>query len=139
MSDNHYIQSRAALLEALKASVGTAYPLLTGTSLEDKAPRYYRFSYLPAGDDPATLGTSGQDEFTGLAQVDVCSLATEGFKAHYDMLASVRSAYSYSVPLTYGSTTVRITSVETNSIEVDNDLYSRTAVSIYFTYRIQRG
>ena len=139
MSDNHYIQSRAALLEALKASVGTVYPLLTGTILEDKAPRYYRFSYLPAGDDPATLGTNGQDEFTGLAQVDVCSLATEGFKAHYDMLAAVRSAYSYSQPLTYGKTAVMVSSVTASPVPVDNDLYSRTALTIYFSYRVQRG
>ena len=132
---NHYLESRAALLAAISHLV----PVSTDATLTDKADKYYRFIYLPSGDTPATLGDGGQDEHTGFAQIDVCSKAALGFKAHSDMIHAARSAYSYSQPLTYGQTTVMVSSVTASPVPVDDDLYSRTALTIYFKYRVKRG
>lgn len=132
---NHYLESRAALL----AEISHLTPVSTAATLTDKADKYYRFIYLPSGDTPVTLGAGGQDEYTGFAQIDVCSKAAKGFKAHSDMIHAARSAYSYSKPLTYGQTTVMVSSVTASPVPVDNDLYSRTALTIYFSYRVQRG
>ena len=132
---NHYLESRAALL----AAISHLTPVSTDATLTDKADKYYRFIYLPSGDTPATLGDGGQDEYAGFAQIDVCSKAALGFKAHSDMVHAARSAYSYSKPLTYGKTAVMVSSVTASPVPVDNDLYSRTALTIYFKYRVQRG
>ena len=132
---NHYLESRAALL----AAISHLTPVSTDATLTDKADKYYRFIYLPSGDTPATLGDGGQDEYTGFAQIDVCSKAALGFKSHSDMIHAARSAYSYSHPLTYGQTTVMVSSVTASPVPVDNDLCSRTALTIYFSYRVQRG
>ena len=132
---NHYLESRAALL----AAISHLTPVSTDATLTDKADKYYRFIYLPSGDTPATLGVGGQDEYAGFAQIDVCSKASMGFKAHLDMVAAARAAYSYSQPLTYGKTAVMVSSVAASPVPVDNDLYSRTALTIYFKYRVQRG
>ena len=132
---NHYLESRAALL----AAISHLTPVSTAATLTDKADKYYRFIYLPSGDTPATLGVGGQDEYTGFAQIDVCSKAALGFKAHTDMIHAARSAYSYSQPLTYGQTTVMVSSVTASPVPVDDDQYSRTALTIYFKYRVQRG
>ena len=102
-------------------------------ALTDKADKYYRFIYLPSGDTPATLGDGGQDEYTGFAQIDVCSKVALGFKAHSDMIHAARSAYSYSHPLTYGQTTVMVSSVTASPVPVDDDQYSRTALTIYYS------
>lgn len=132
---NHYLESRAALL----AAISHLTPVSTAATLTDKADKYYRFIYLPSGDTPATMGDGGQDEYTGFAQIDVCSKAAKGLKTHSDMIHAARSAYSYSKPLTYGQTTVMVSSVTASPVPVDNDLYSRTALTIYFKYRVQRG
>lgn len=132
---NHYLESRAALL----AAISHLTPVSTGATLTDKADKYYRFIYLPSGDTPATLGAGGQDEYTGFAQIDVCSKVAKGFKAHSDMIHAARSAYSYSKPLTYGKTAVMVSSVTASPVPVDDDQYSRTALTIYFKYRVQRG
>ena len=132
---NHYLESRAALL----AAISHLTPVSTAATLTDKADKYYRFIYLPSGDTPATLGDGGQDEYTGFAQIDVCSKAVLGFKEHLDMVAAARAAYSYSQPLTYGKTAVMVSSVTASPVPVDNDQYSRTALTIYFSYRVQRG
>lgn len=132
---NHYLESRAALL----AAISHLTPVSTAATLTDKADKYYRFIYLPSGDTPATLGDGGQDEYTGFAQIDVCSKVAKGFKAHSDMIHAARSAYSYSQPLTYGQTTVMVSSVTASPVPVDDDQYSRTALTIYFKYRVQRG
>lgn len=132
---NHYLESRAALL----AAISHLTPVSTAATLTDKADKYYRFIYLPSGDTPATLGGGGQDEYTGFAQIDVCSKVALGFKAHSDMIHAARSAYSYSKPLTYGQTTVMVSSVTASPVPVDDDQYSRTALTIYFKYRVQRG
>ena len=132
---NHYLESRAALL----AAISHLTPVSTDATLTDKADKYYRFIYLPSGDTPATLGDGGQDEYAGFAQIDVCSKVAKGFKTHSDMIHAARSAYSYSKPLTYGQTTVMVSSVTASPVPVDNDLYSRTALTIYFKYRVQRG
>ena len=132
---NHYLESRAALL----AAISHLTPVSTAATLTNKADKYYRFIYLPSGDTPATLGDGGQDEYTGFVQIDVCSKVVLGFKAHSDMIHAARSAYSYSQPLTYGQTTVMVSSVTASPVPVDNDLYSRTALTIYFKYRVQRG
>lgn len=132
---NHYLESRAALL----AAISHLTPVSTAATLTDKADKYYRFIYLPSGDIPVTLGVGGQDECTGFAQIDVCSKAALGFKAHSDMIHAARSAYSYSQPLTYGQTAVMVSSVTASPVPVDDDQYSRTALTIYFSYRVQRG
>ena len=132
---NHYLESRAALL----AAISHLTPVSTDATLTDKADKYYRFIYLPSGDTPATLGVGGQDEYDGFAQIDVCSKAALGFKAHSDMIHAARAAYSYSQPLTYGKTAVMVSSVTASPVPVDNDLYRRTALTIYFKYRVQRG
>lgn len=132
---NHYLESRAALL----AAISHLTPVSTAATLTDKADKYYRFIYLPSGDTPATLGVGGQDEYTGFAQIDVCSKAALGFKTHSDMIHAARSAYSYTQPLTYGQTTVMVSSVTASPVPVDDDQYSRTALTIYFKYRVQRG
>lgn len=132
---NHYLESSAALL----AAISHLTPVSTAATLTDKADKYYRFIYLPSGDTPATLGAGGQDEYTGFAQIDVCSKAALGFKTHSDMIHAARSAYSYSQPLTYGKTAVMVSSVTASPVPVDNDQYSRTALTIYFKYRVQRG
>lgn len=132
---NHYLESRAALL----AAISHLTPVSTAATLTDKADKYYRFIYLPSGDTPATLGDGGQDEHTGFAQIDVCSKVAKGFKAHSDMIHAARSAYSYSKPLTYGKTAVMVSSVTASPVPVDDDQYSRTALTIYFKYRVQRG
>ena len=132
---NHYLESRAALL----AAISHLTPVSTDATLTDKADKYYRFIYLPSGDTPTTLGDGGQDEYTGFAQIDVCSKVALGFKAHSDMIHAARSAYSYSQPLTYGQTTVMVSSVTASPVPVDDDQYSRTALTIYFKYRVQRG
>ena len=132
---NHYLESRAALL----AAISHLTPVSTAATLTDKADKYYRFIYLPSGDTPATLGDGGQDEHTGFAQIDVCSKVANGFKTHSDMIHAARGAYSYSQPLTYGQTTVMVSSVTASPVPVDDDLYSRTALTIYFKYRVKRG
>lgn len=132
---NHYLESRAALL----AAISHLTPVSTAATLTNKADKYYRFIYLPSGDTPATLGVGGQDEYAGFAQIDVCSKSALGFKAHSDMIHAARSAYSYSKPLTYGQTTVMVSSVTASPVPVDDDQYSRTALTIYFKYRVQRG
>lgn len=132
---NHYLESRAALL----AAISHLTPISADSTLTDKHDQYYRFVYMPSGDAPVTLGDGGLDEHTGLAQVDVCSKIALGFKVHLDMVSAVRAAYSYSKLLTYGKTAVMLSSITANPVPVDNDLYSRTAITINFKYRVQRG
>lgn len=132
---NHYLESRAALL----AAISHLTPVSTDATLTDKADKYYRFIYLPSGDTPATLGAGGQDEYTGFAQIDVCSKVSLGPKVHSDMLYAARMAYSYSRALTYGKTAVMVSFSKASPVPVDNDLYSRTALTIYFKYRVQRS
>ncbi|MEG1651947.1 MAG: phage tail terminator-like protein [Hafnia sp.] len=134
---NHYLSSRAALLAALKAKTGST-KIITDGSFDNKEPQYLRFTYMPSGDTPATLGVNGDDEFVGFAQVDCCTLASKGFKAHFDMIANIRSAYSYSVPLNYAGVSVNVTEVSAEPVPIDNDMYQRMALSIFFSYRVGR-
>ena len=135
---SHYLDARAALLTALKKQVGDTKLIADGV-LDDKEERYFRFSYLPAGDTPTTLGQHGKDTHTGLAQIDVCTKAALGFKAHYELVTTARDAYAYGVAMPYGSVSVTIAEVTIAPVSVDGDLYRRSALSVYFTYRVNRN
>jgi hypothetical protein len=134
---NHYLDSRAALLTALKAATGSEKVIIDG-SFDDKSPKFYTFSYLPAGDAVATLGDHGLDEYAGLAQIDCYSMISLGFKAHLDMQMLARSAYRHGEVLSYGGVDVRVSGASLSAVPADNKLYSRTSISVYFRYRIER-
>ena len=135
---NHYLESRAALITALKSAIGDT-KLIIENEVEDAADQCLQFHYLPAGDDVSTLGSNGFDEYTGFAQIDICTKINTGFKPQLDLLAMVRAAYSYSRPLTYGKVQLRLTTVDVSGGIIDEPVYYRRAVSVYFTYRVQRG
>jgi len=61
---------RQKLAEALPASVGNTAFENQPFSRKGKA-KWFEFHFLPNAPDVATLGAGGQDEFTGIAQLDI--------------------------------------------------------------------
>lgn len=111
MSDPADIEKalRTAFIAALPASAGkTAFENQT---FDPKGkPKWFAFHFLPNKPDVATLGLGGQDACTGIAQIDIhVPLGTGKEAVDADFLA-LRSAFTPSVLLRYGSAAVTIKS-----------------------------
>lgn len=134
---NHYLESRAAIVTALKAVIGEI-PLYTENKPAPSSGEYIQFWYDPASRSAATLGEGGQDELTGFAQIDVAYESAGGFKRPLELLGIVESAFNLSRQLTYGATTVNITGLDASPARNDDTNRFIRSVTVYYRYRKSR-
>lgn len=100
---------RTAFIAALPASVGkTAFE---NQPFDPKGQRkWFAFHFLPNKPDVASLGLGGQDEHSGIAQIDIHIPKGTG-KGDVDAdFTALRSAFTPSQILSYGSAAVTIRS-----------------------------
>lgn len=134
---NHYLESRAAIVTALKAAIGEI-PLYTENKPAPASGEYIQFWYDPASRSAATLGEGGQDELAGFAQIDVAYESAGGFKRPLELLGIVESAFNLSRQLTYGVTTVNITGLKVSPARNDESNRFIRSVTVYYRYRKSR-
>lgn len=134
---NHYLESRAAIVTALKAAI-REIPLYTENKPAPASGEYFQFWYDPASRSAATLGEGGQDELSGFAQIDVAYESAAGFKRPLELLGIVESAFNLSRQLTYGATTVNITGLDVSPARNDDSNRFIRSVTVYYRYRKSR-
>lgn len=134
---NHYLESRAAIVTALKAAI-REIPLYTENKPAPASGEYFQFWYDPASRSAATLGEGGQDELSGFAQIDVAYESAAGFKRPLELLGIVEPAFNLSRQLTYGATTVNITGLDVSPARNDDSNRFIRSVTVYYRYRKSR-
>lgn len=128
---------RAAFLAAIPAATGnTAFE----NQLFDPAgkAKWYIFSFLPNQPQVATLGSGGQDAFTGICQIDVNIPAGRGKEGVKEDLDALRSAFTAGARFPYGSASVIIKSCGRNGVGRLVNGFFRFTVSIGWETRISR-
>lgn len=102
--------------EALRQTFLAAVPDAVGKCAFENQPfdpkgksPWFEFHYMPNKPDVATLGLGGQDEHTGIAQIDIHVAKGSGRGAFKAYLEALRSAFTPSIPLVYngGAVTIR--------------------------------
>jgi hypothetical protein len=81
---------------------------------------YLRPTILPAETFQASLGTNGQDEHTGIYQVDVMVEAGKGKKAGYALADLVADQFARGTDLVYSGVTVTIRQTSRQTGATDN-------------------
>ena len=92
---------------------------------------YLELSFLPAGTSQATLGTTGMNRNTGLAQIMVKVQDGVGFKDADLKADEIAEHFKRGTILENGGVKVHITKVEPNPALVEDDKYN-LPVSIYY-------
>lgn len=94
--------------------------------------------FMPEDAQVATLGIGGKDRHQGLLQVDVNLPPLAGTAEASTVVGDLRQAFSLGRVLTYGATSVRVTSFKgPRSREVDG--YYRRSVTITWQAEISRA
>ncbi len=69
---------------------------------------WFEFHFMPNKPEVATLGLGGQDEHTGIAQIDIHVPQGSGRQSAKAYIESLRSVFTPSLPLVYNSGVVTI-------------------------------
>lgn len=101
------------------------------------APLWIRTTNLPAGDDPVTLGTNGENELTGIFQLDANVPLNSGEKRLQETLDIFRSFFTPGKSLAYNGVTVVVRGFKTSPAR-QVDSWHRRSASITYYARIQR-
>lgn len=125
------IDSKLASLSSKVSWENRAFEPPTGTWLAVK--------YLPAGTDIMTLGAKGENEITGLVQIDVNVQPNTGTKAQTDILDTLEGQLQAGVVLSNGDdqTATVVKTVRSPGRLADRDW--RVSLSVYFYARHQRS
>lgn len=98
---------------------------------------WYRVSFLPIDKVPASLGTTGLDEQTGILQIDLNAPRNKGDGDLYSLADTITSHFrSGRVVATTGVNTVVTRSTASPGRVVDDDF--RLSISIYYRTRTNR-
>lgn len=135
-------QIDAALIQAAQ-EVLASLPVETPVAWEEDAftppdqGRWAAVFMLPAGSPPVTLGVAGQDEHTGLMQIDINTQRNAGTGEHREFFDAIAAAFPAGKRLTYQSQCVVITGCSRGSTRPVG-AFARTSISITWVARTTR-
>jgi hypothetical protein len=130
---------------ALVAAYRAAMPgLINATAYEGAAftptvgSKWAQLTNLRAGDDPATLGIGGQDEASGVFQIDISVAENTGTAALLTDADTLKAYFVGGRTFTYESQCVHVRKADVSQIRrVDGWL--RISVSVFYLSRSTRG
>lgn len=133
---------RSALVEGYLEAVGLPTP---PTEYENIAfappsdcPLWIKLALLPVDDAPVSYGTTGENELTGILQLDVNVPKNAGEQRLQETLDNLRSFFTPGKPLVYSGVTVNVKRFVTSpSRQVDS--WHRRSASVYYYARIKRN
>jgi len=133
------LHARKALVAAYKAAfpdMATAYENLL---LDGPAAPWVRFTFMPADVAVATLGNAGEDEHTGILQLDWNGVLGEGDKDAAEFYDTARGTFTAGALLTHSGSgqEVRVLSCS-RTVGRSSDGFYRVTVNIRWTARENR-
>lgn len=100
---------------------------------------WYRFTHLPNQPDVASLGTKGQDEFTGLIQVDINLPAGRGREGVSGFIEAMRAKFVAGARLVEAPVNVIVSRCGQTGPARNVDGWHRVSVAVYYESRISRA
>lgn len=133
---------RAALIQGyltavLPAVLPTEYEN-TKFTVPDGCALWTSVKQLPTGDDPVTLGSGGENEVTGIFQIDVNVPLDTGEKQLQETLDILRSFFTPGKVLTYNGVTVTVKRFNKSPARQIAGWHRRSA-SVYYYNRTPRS
>lgn len=128
---------RAAFLAAIPAAVDNTAFENQPFDPKGKA-KWYIFSFLPNSPQVATLGSGGQDAFTGIVQIDINIPAGDGKKGVEEDIDALRLAFTAGARFVNTPVNVIIKSCGRNGTGRKVDTFYRFTVTISWETRITR-
>ena len=98
---------------------------------------WLEFSFMPSGSQPATLGSGGRDQDSGIAQILVCEPAGAGNGASLDFSTKVKARFFAGQVLSYQGQSVTIDHIDAAPSYSTATAY-KTPISIYWKAKTTR-
>lgn len=93
-----------------------------------------RFTYIPNQPEVATLGDEGQDELTGILQIDLNYPQDNGLKDVSDKYESIRTIFAPGNIFTHAGQWVRISSCGRSHGRIVDNYYRVTITIMFYAY-----
>jgi hypothetical protein len=131
--------ARKALVAAYKTAFPTTSTAYENIPLDVPSAPWVKFTFMPAGVEVVTLGNAGEDEHTGVLQLDWNGTLGTGDADAASFYASARAAFTAGQIITHSGSgqQVRVWSCERTVGRVVDGFY-RVSVNIRWTAREQR-
>ena len=132
--------------QLLRKTFLAAIPTASGnTAFENQAfnpkgkAKWYKFTMFPAKPVVATLGSIGEDKFTGLAQIDINTQTGRGREGNAEDVSALRGAFMAGTHLIDLPVNVVIRSCGVTGIGREVNGYFRVSLAVNYEARISRN
>lgn len=139
---SQYLEINPALISAFQAAI----PDHAGKVQYENGPVFdpagksvwFKLTCLENPADPVTLGDRGQDEITGVFQIDINTPLNSSTKANEIAMEKLRLFFTIGKPISYGSTVIRIERCGKSGASSESQGYWNSTISVFWTARINR-
>ena len=127
---------RTALV-ALYQSGGFVLPIVDENRDDDEPTEFVRFTFVPADNKAASLGSGGIDRHVGFSQFDITLSTGNGAETANTKADELLVLFKRGVTQTYNSTVVKITKSNRAQGRISNNKYI-VSVTVYWQSDIAR-